>query len=83
MVMNNSTLSPLLRLSAALLLVRQILYIVVTLLDTGGDANNHTAILAAYAGSGPELRERRFLAVWDPAALDAALVSASGRAGSS
>ena len=30
----------------------QLLYIVVTLLHTGGDANNHPAIFAAYAGSG-------------------------------
>jgi hypothetical protein len=42
MVMNNRTLIPLLRLSATLLLVGQLLYIVVTLFHTGGDANNHT-----------------------------------------
>ena len=41
-----------LRLSATLLLVGQLLYVVVTLLHTGGDANNHPAIFAAYAGSG-------------------------------
>ena len=41
-----------LRLSAALLLVGQLLYIVVTQLHTGGEANNHPAIFAAYAGSG-------------------------------
>lgn len=42
----------LLRMSAALLLVGQVLYVVVTLLHTGGDANDHPAIFAAYAGSG-------------------------------
>jgi hypothetical protein len=52
MVMNNTTLASPLRLSATLLLVGQLLYVVVTLLHTGGDANNHTAIFAAYAGSG-------------------------------
>ena len=41
-----------LRLSATLLLVGQLLYVVVTLFHTGGDANNHPAIFAAYAGSG-------------------------------
>jgi hypothetical protein len=41
-----------LRLSATLLLVGQLLYVVVTLLHTGGEANNHPAIFAAYAGSG-------------------------------
>ncbi len=40
-----------LRLSATLLLVGQLLYIVVTQFHTGGDANNHPAIFAAYAGS--------------------------------
>jgi hypothetical protein len=50
--MNNSTLSPALRLSATLLLVGQLLYVVVTLFHTGGDANDHPAIFAAYAGSG-------------------------------
>jgi hypothetical protein len=40
------------RLSAALLLVGQLLYVVVTLLHTGGEANNHPAIFAAYAHSG-------------------------------
>jgi hypothetical protein len=52
MVANNGTLSPALRLSATLLLVGQLLYVVVTLFHTGGDANNHPAIFAAYAGSG-------------------------------
>jgi hypothetical protein len=51
MVMNSGSFSPSLRLSATLLLVRQLLYIVVTQFHTGGDANNHSAIFAAYAGS--------------------------------
>jgi len=38
-----------LRLSATLMLVGQILYILVTLLHTGREANNHPAIFAAYA----------------------------------
>ena len=50
--MNTSTLRPSLRLAATLLLVGQLLYIVVTQFHTGGDANNHPAIFAAYAGSG-------------------------------
>src|SRR3954447_20623852 len=41
-----------LHLSATLLLVGQVLYVLVTLLHTGGEANNHPAIFAAYAGSG-------------------------------
>jgi hypothetical protein len=49
--MNNRNLSSLLRLSAALLLVGQVLYVVVTLLHTGGPANDHPVIFAAYAGS--------------------------------
>lgn len=49
--MNNRNLSSLLRLSAALLLVGQVLYVVVTLLHTGGPANDHPTIFAAYAGS--------------------------------
>jgi hypothetical protein len=52
MVLNNRTVGPALRLSATLLLVGQLLYIVVTQFHTGGDANNHPAIFAAYAGSG-------------------------------
>jgi len=40
-----------LRLSTTLLLVGQLLYVVVTLLHTGGEANNHHAIFAAYADS--------------------------------
>jgi hypothetical protein len=51
MIMNNSTLRQSLRLSAALLLVGQLLYVVITLFHTGGDANNHPAIFAAYAAS--------------------------------
>jgi hypothetical protein len=48
----DSTLDrPLLRLSATLLLVGQLLYVVITLLHTGGEANNHPAIFAAYARS--------------------------------
>src|ERR687885_2235918 len=50
--MNKSAFSSLLRASAALLLAGQVLYVVVTLFHTGGDANNHPAIFAAYAGSG-------------------------------
>jgi hypothetical protein len=41
-----------LRLPATLLLVGQLLYVVITLFHTGGEANNHPAIFAAYAGSG-------------------------------
>src|SRR3954447_8779129 len=41
-----------LRLSSTLLLAGQLLYIVVTQFHTGGDANDHPAIFAAYAGSG-------------------------------
>ena len=41
-----------LRLSATLLLVGQLLYVVVTLFHADGDANNHPAIFAEYAGSG-------------------------------
>jgi hypothetical protein len=52
MVMTNRTFSPSLRLSAALLLVGQLLYIVVTQFHTGGEANDHPAIFAAYAASG-------------------------------
>ncbi|MCD6059031.1 MAG: hypothetical protein K0Q89_2561, partial [Thermomicrobiales bacterium] len=49
--MNTSTVRPSLRLAATLLLVGQLLYIVVTQFHTGGDANNHPVIFAAYAGS--------------------------------
>ena len=41
-----------LRLSATLLLVGQLLYVVVTLFHAGGDANNHPAVFAGYARSG-------------------------------
>ncbi|MGW2895015.1 hypothetical protein ACWDAO_10425 [Streptomyces sp. NPDC001212] len=41
-----------LRLSATLLLVGQLLYIVVTQFHTDGDANNHPAVFTEYAGSG-------------------------------
>jgi hypothetical protein len=51
MVMNTRAFGPSLRLSATLLLAGQLLYIVVTQFHTGGDANNHPAIFAAYAGS--------------------------------
>jgi hypothetical protein len=40
-----------LRLPATLLLAGQLLYIVITLFHTGGDANDHRAIFAAYAAS--------------------------------
>jgi hypothetical protein len=52
MVMNNWTPDRAsLRISATLLLVGLLLYIVVTQFHMGGDANNHPAIFAAYAGS--------------------------------
>jgi hypothetical protein len=41
-----------LRMSAALLLAGQLLYIVVTQFHPGGEANDHPAIFAVYAGSG-------------------------------
>ena len=41
-----------LRMSAALLLAGQVLYIVVTQFHAGGPANDHPAIFAVYAGSG-------------------------------
>ena len=50
--MNDRTIRTSLRLSATLLLVGQLLYIVITLFHTGGPANNHPAIFAAYAASG-------------------------------
>jgi hypothetical protein len=40
------------RISATLLLVGQLLYIVITQLHVGGDANHHPAIFATYARSG-------------------------------
>jgi hypothetical protein len=48
-----TTLDPAsLRWSATLLRVGQLLYVVVTLFHTGGEANHHSAIFAAYAASG-------------------------------
>ena len=41
-----------LRMSAGLLLAGQMLYIVITQFHAGGDANDHPAIFAVYAGSG-------------------------------
>ncbi len=40
------------RLSAVMLLVGQLLYIVITQFHADGDANNHPAVFAEYAGSG-------------------------------
>jgi uncharacterized protein DUF4386 len=53
MVMNNVTINPRtsLRRSAWLMLVGQLLYIAITQLHAGGDANNHHDIFAEYAGS--------------------------------
>src|SRR5215211_3585018 len=52
--MNNRAFRPRmsLRLSASLLLIGQLLYIVVTQFHADGDANNHPAVFAEYAGSG-------------------------------
>jgi hypothetical protein len=50
--MNTRTFSASLRLPAVLLLLGQLLYIVLTQFHTGGDANNHPVIFAAYAASG-------------------------------
>jgi hypothetical protein len=52
MVMNNRTVSASLRLSATLLLVGQLLYIVVTQFHADGPANNHPVVFAEYASSG-------------------------------
>jgi hypothetical protein len=53
MVMNNGTFDrSSLRLSGTLMLVGQLLYIVVTLLHAGGEANNHAAVFAGYAHNG-------------------------------
>jgi hypothetical protein len=54
MVMSGRAYSPRTwpRLSASLLLVGQLLYILVTQFHAGGDANNHPAIFAAYASNG-------------------------------
>src|SRR3954447_589348 len=51
-VMNNRAFGPTLRLSATLLLVGQLLYIVVTQFHADGPANNHATVFAEYAGSG-------------------------------
>ena len=40
-----------LKLSASLLIAGQLLYVLVTLLHTGGEANHHPEIFAAYAAS--------------------------------
>ncbi|HEX6122856.1 MAG TPA: hypothetical protein VFY89_06840, partial [Ktedonobacterales bacterium] len=50
--MNNTTVRTSLRLSAALLLVGQLLYIVVTQFHADGVANDHPAVFAEYAASG-------------------------------
>jgi len=50
--MNNRTFSSSLHLSAVLLLVGQLLYIVVTQFHADGKANDHPAVFAEYAGSG-------------------------------
>ena len=50
--MHNRTFSPSLRLSATLLLVGQLLYIVVTQFHADGPANNHPVVFAEYARSG-------------------------------
>jgi hypothetical protein len=53
MVMNNRTLDRTsLRLPAALLLGGQVLYIVVTQFHADGEADDHPAVFAEYAGSG-------------------------------
>jgi hypothetical protein len=52
MAMNKRTFSSSLRLSATLLLVGQLLYIVVTQFHADGPANNHPVVFAEYAGSG-------------------------------
>jgi hypothetical protein len=52
LIMNHTTVdSALLRRSATLMLAGQMLYGVITLFHTGGEANNHPAIFAAYAAS--------------------------------
>jgi hypothetical protein len=52
MTMNNRTPRPALRLSATLLLVGQLLYILVTQFHADGPANNHATVFAEYARSG-------------------------------
>jgi hypothetical protein len=51
-VMDNRTLGSSLRLSATLLLVGQLLYIVTTQFHADGPANNHPVVFAEYARSG-------------------------------
>lgn len=52
MVMSTGTIDrQSLRLAATLLLAGQLLYVVITLLHTGGEANDHSTIFAAYAAS--------------------------------
>jgi hypothetical protein len=41
----------LLRLSAALVVIGEVLFAIVTLFHTDGDANNHPAVFAEYASS--------------------------------
>src|SRR4051794_33017061 len=52
MIMSNRAFTPSLRLSATLLLVGQLLYIVVTQFHADGPANNHATVFAEYAHSG-------------------------------
>jgi hypothetical protein len=52
MVMNNRAFIPSLRLSATLLLVGQVLYIVVTQFHADGPANDHAVVFAEYARRG-------------------------------
>jgi hypothetical protein len=52
MMMNNRALIPSLRLSATLLLVGQLLYILVTQFHADGPANTHAVVFAEYARSG-------------------------------
>lgn len=49
--MNNKTFAPLLRLSAILMLVGQLLYVVITLFHAGGDDDDHPTQFAGYAAS--------------------------------
>jgi hypothetical protein len=50
--MNNTTIRLSLRLSAALLLAGQLLYIIITQFHADGPANNHPVVFAEYAHSG-------------------------------
>jgi hypothetical protein len=52
MAIGKDTSRPALRLSAALLLSGQLLYILVTQFHADGEANNHPAVFAEYARSG-------------------------------